>query len=130
MAARGTSKGRSVKQEDHIALVYNGRRSPSSGAADTDAGDVRTSTHLIECKEKGEPGKHVTGYRIKLTGKDGFDKIFDEAVAEGRVPAMAIRLFAPGFPFTDREGYVDLMVRLVTDDYPMVYDSEQVPEYE
>ncbi len=113
MAKRGTSKWHSMKQEDHIAYVYEGVRSKSSGAAAHDYGDVRTPHGkfcpglLIECKFTMKPPKKL---------RDDFEKNAREAFAEGREPLLCLRWYAPDSFLADREGYVDLSVRLTSDD--------------
>jgi len=107
MARRGTSKRLSVDHEEYIARVYDGRRSASSGGATHDAGDVRCPTLLIECKATMKPPKKIL---------DEFEKIAEEAYAEGRTPALALRYYAPESILSDVDGFVDLMVRTVGDD--------------
>ena len=114
MAKRGTVKRRSVEQEDYVASVYpEGRRSPSSGAHDEI--DVFTSESGIECKFEGGPGeKEVYSYRIKL---EDLETISDRAMKVGRDGALAVRLYAPESPLSDRDGNVDFVVR------PLVQDA-------
>lgn len=112
MAIRGSTKGLSVVQEDHIAALYRGRRSPSSGAADTDAGDVRCAKLLIECKMTGSPAKPKNPPRWV---KD-FEKIAREAYSEGRDPMMAFRFFDPASILSGPDGYIDLVVRRANED--------------
>lgn len=115
MATRGSSKALSVEQEEHVAKTYGGRRSPSSGGADTDQGDVRTKDALIECKLTGRPGKPAKSTLLKQ-----FEKIAEEAYSEGREPLLAYRFFAPASPLSNRNGWVDLVVRLLPDDALLV----------
>lgn len=112
MAKRGTSKRKSVEQEDWIAAQFNGRRSASSGAAETDQGDVRTETHLVECKCMGNPEEP-----IKRPGfaKD-LEKVAEEAWQEGRVPILAIRWYDPSSILADRNGWCDVTVKRAVDD--------------
>jgi hypothetical protein len=114
VAKRGSNKDRSVEQENWVAKVYGGKRSPSSGAADTDQGDVRLVEEgtLIECKTTGGPGDKPKGGRL-LTE---FEKIADEAFSEAREPAMCLRFWRPDSVLSDRDGYVNLTVRLTLDD--------------
>lgn len=106
IAHRGTSKRFSVEQEEYIASLYKGRRSPSSGAAESDAGDVRSEDYLIECKVSGAPGsvKAKSGILRHL------EKIWEEATAEGRDPVLCVREFQPDSPLADRDGWVDLSI--------------------
>lgn len=108
MARRGTSKRLSVDHEEAIARAYGGKRSPSSGGAAHDYGDVRCPEQLIECK--------ATMQEAKPKILKEFEKIAAEAYAEGREPALALRYHAPDSILADTDGWVDLIVRTVGDD--------------
>ena len=114
MARRGSSKRLSVEHEDWIAHKYGGNRSPSSGGAGHDAGDVRCYDEygrpslLIECK--------MTMAKTRPKILKEFEKIAKEAWAEGRDSALALRYFAPESILADTDGWVDLIVRRVGDD--------------
>lgn len=112
MAKRGTVKRKSVEQEEFIAALYGGRRSASSGAADNDAGDVRTPDCLIECKVMGNPEE-----KIKRPGfaKD-LEKVTEEAWQEGRTPMLAIRWYDPDSILADRNGWCDVIIKRAVDD--------------
>lgn len=116
MAKRGSNKRLSVDQEETIAHIYGGVRSPSSGGAAHDYGDVRCYDEygrpslLIECK--------VTMQEKRPKILKEFEKIASEAWAEGREPALALRYFAPESILADTDGWVDLIVRRVADDHP------------
>lgn len=112
MAKRGTVKRKSVDQENYIAGVYHGDRSPSSGAAVTDQGDVRTDEYLIECKVMGNPEEPIKrpGFARDL------EKIAEEAWTEGRNPMLAIRWYDPDSILADRHGWCDVIVKRVVDD--------------
>jgi hypothetical protein len=115
MAKRGTVKRKSVEQEDFIAAHYNGRRSASSGAADTDSGDVVTETTLFECKVTGNPEEPVKKpLGAKLTAD--LEKVTEEAWQRGKTPALAIRWYDPDSILSDRSGWIDVVVRRVVDD--------------
>lgn len=116
MARRGTSKRLSVDHEEYIARVYRGKRSPSSGGAAHDQGDVRCPTALIECKVTMAAG------RPKILKE--FEKITKEAFAEGRTPVLALRYFAPDSILADVDGWVDLVVRTVGDDQERETEAE------
>lgn len=113
MAARGSTKKLSVDHEDWIADKYGGTRSKSSGGSDRDQGDVRCPhvqdrpALLIECKATMKPAKKLI---------DEFEKITKEAYSEGRIPALALRYFAPDSILADVDGWVDLIVKRVADD--------------
>lgn len=113
MAARGSTKDLSLKQEDRVARKHGGTRSPSSGAAITDQGDVRTPNELIECKHAGTYSKPAASITIKLAD---LEKIADEAWSEGKEPVMALSLYAPDSVLADANGEVNLILRLEDDD--------------
>lgn len=112
VAKRGTSKALSVQQEDHVAALYNGKRSASSGAASNDSGDVRAASDLIECKVTGHPG----GPPKRSTLLRHFEKVAEEAYAEGRSPVVALRFWCPDSTLADTHGWVDLAVRTLEED--------------
>lgn len=112
MAARGTSKRRSVDHEDHIAALYGGVRSASSGGADNDQGDVRTPEFLIECKMTGGPGEDPRPLPVFI---QHLEKITEEAYSEGREPVLALRYFAPDSILATWDGWVDVVVRRAAD---------------
>jgi hypothetical protein len=115
MAKRGTVKRKSVEQEDFIAAHYQGRRSASSGAADTDSGDVVTETTLFECKVTGNPEEPVKKpLGAKLTAD--LEKVTEEAWQRGKAPALAIRWYDPNSILSDQSGWIDVVVRRVVDD--------------
>lgn len=109
-----TVKELSRQHENAIAKLYNGQRSRSSGASDTDKGDVRigSSKTIFECKLTGAPG----GESKRTTLLGHMEKVADEAWAEGKQPAVALRLFNPESPLSGHDGWVDLVVRLAKDD--------------
>lgn len=115
MAKRGTVKRKSVEQEDFIAAHYHGRRSPSSGAADTDSGDVVTDTHLFECKVTGNPEEPLKR-PINSKLNDELVKIAEEAWQRGKTPVLALRWFEPDHILSDRSGWVDIVLKRVVDD--------------
>lgn len=116
MAKHGTVKHLANSHEDHIAKVYKGTKSPSSGAAVSDAGDVRILDWLIECKMTGTPGEKPK--QIPKIVQD-FEKIADEAHAEGRNPMLCLRYYHPNSRLSDKNGWVDLTIRLTEDDAEM-----------
>lgn len=118
MAKRGTVKRFSVEQEDYVAKAYDGKRSASSGAADNDSGDVRAPYDLIECKVTGHPGKSVRSTTVSL---DVFEKIAHEAHMEGRSPVVALRFWDDTSPLANLDGWIDLTVRLMSEDVELRY---------
>lgn len=116
VARRGTSKRYSVDHEEFIAETYGGERSPSSGGAESDAGDVRTSTELIECKVKPPPAEHSLRPPTRPGVVRDFEKIAEEAYAEGREPVLALRFHDPKSILADDDGWIDLTVRRTCED--------------
>lgn len=117
MAKHGTVKRLANNHEDHIAKVYSGVKSPSSGAAVSDAGDIRLSEWLVECKMTGTPGQ--VPKQIPKMVQD-FEKIADEAHGEGRSPMLCLRYYHPESRLSDRNGWIDLTVRLTKDDSELI----------
>lgn len=113
MATQGSKKQLSEEHENRIATFYGGKRSASSGAAVTDQGDVRTPSLLIECK--GQFGERTGQKPVRSTLLTQMEKITDEAYAEGKTPAIALRYYVPDSPLADNYGYVDLMVKFLED---------------
>jgi hypothetical protein len=124
VAKKGSKKALSVGQEEYIARIYKGKRSASSGAAVTDAGDVRTEWELFECKLSGAPGKVCDEHgaidcekcmRVPTLVQQ-MEKVWDEAQEIGRDPVVALRYYAPHSRLANNDGWVDLTVRLTADD--------------
>lgn len=114
MAVKGSKKDLSKEHEEYVAVRYGGRRSPSSGAAFTDLGDVRVPEMLVECK--GKFGERTGDKPVRSTLVTHFEKIADEAWQGDRIPAMALRFYMPESPLANNLGYVDLIVKLLEDD--------------
>ena len=110
-APRGSKKRLAQEHEEFVAELYEGKVSPSSGAASTDGGDVRTDDLLIECKTSGSPGKES---RSTLVGR--MERIAEEAWEEGREPVLCLRYFKPSSVLAGMTGHVDLTVRLTSSD--------------
>lgn len=113
MAGRGSKKARSEAQENWIASRYNGVVTKNSGAGVGEKGDVRIPDALVECKCTGSPGEKEI--RTPKMVKD-LEKVANEAWAASTEPMLALRYFLPDSPLADRDGWVDLAVRLVRDD--------------
>lgn len=123
MAKRGSSKATSIIQEDFVADMYDGRRSPSSGASVVDKGDVRTSKHLFECKVKGSSAFPL----VKTpTIVQWMEKITKEAYEEGLEPILALRFYLPDSFLADTKGWVDLSVHLLEEDSENVISVSKV----
>lgn len=114
MASQGSKKALAVEHEEYVAARYGGRRSPSSGAAFTDIGDVRGVDLLIECK--GTFGTRTGAKPVRSTLVNHFEKIADEAWQGDRTPALALRFYMPESPLANNMGYVDLVVKRLEDD--------------
>jgi len=83
----------SVKQEERIAKLFKGSRTPQSGGGKWKLGDIHTADWLIECKTTVEP---KLTYSIKKTV---LDKAKQEAQAMGK--KSAILAFTLGENFND-----------------------------
>jgi hypothetical protein len=109
MATRGTSKHRSREQEEQIARYFGGVVSPSSGASDTDQGDVRTSESLIECKTTGSPGDERRPSLNEILG--WLAEVAEQAWEEGKQPVVCVRVYAKGHPLAHpTTGVLDLAI--------------------
>lgn len=107
MAHRGSKKELSVRHERFIATLFNGRRSPSSGASSIDKGDVSTDSLRIECKMS------MTG-RLPTIVKQ-FEKIREEAYERGCTPILALRYYDPSSKLADDNGWIDLCLSRAKD---------------
>lgn len=124
MALMGTNKRRSVDQEDRIAAQYGGKRSLSSGAADTDSGDVALVNELIECKTTGGPGEKPT--RVPAFVKE-LAKVVEEARERNRTGVLAMRFYSPDHYLANRDGWIEITIRPTVDD---VARGEQIRDLE
>lgn len=106
-------KGLSVEHESHVARRLGGRRSPSSGASDTDKGDVSTPEHLVECK--GKFGQRTGQKPVRSVLVTQMEKVADEAWSAGKEPLIALRFFMPDSTLSNNKGYVDLVVQPLED---------------
>lgn len=112
MARRGSVKQLSEDHEEWVASRFGGTRSKSSGAAEHDAGDVRSHNLLIECKMTGHPGlvpKRLPAFIKQL------EKITHEAWSESRDPVLALRYYAPGHALSGPNGWIDVVVMRTVD---------------
>lgn len=115
MALSGTSKARSVEQEDRIARLYGGTRSLSSGASVHDSGDVLAAGDLIECKTTGTVAKPA-----KLPGfMQEFEKVAIEAIERGLNPVLCLQYYCPDSDIANRAGMVEVSIRLTFNDVDM-----------
>lgn len=103
----------SKEHELSVAKRLKGRRSPSSGASDTDKGDVSTEQWLIECK--GKFGQRIGQNPVRSTLVKHMEKVADEAWSVDKDPMMALRFYLPESTLSDNEGYVDLLVTRMAD---------------
>ena len=103
----------SKEHEQVVAKTLDGRRSPSSGASDTDKGDVSTDNLLIECK--GTFGERIGQKPVRSTLVKHMEKVADEAWAMDKDPMVALRFYIPESTLADNQGYVDLLVIRMAD---------------
>lgn len=125
MASKGTKKYYSEKHENHVATLYKGRRSKSSGAAVTDGGDITDPDTRWECKYKGSPSEPL---KSKPTILSQMEKIADEAWEVNLEPALALRFYWPDSVLADKDGWVDLSVRLMSDDAQIIEEFKAAEE--
>lgn len=126
MAVKGSKKDLSQEHENYVARRYAGRRSPSSGAAWTDIGDVKNEDYHIECK--GRFGERAGDKPVRSVLVEQFAKTADEAWQSGRIPMMALRFYLPGHILADNYGYVDLVLKLLEDDLATVTELQELQE--
>lgn len=107
-----TAKSQSQDQEEMIANLYGGRRSPSSGASVLDDADVATTHDLMECKTTGI-GKPAQSIRVHL--KD-LERLFEKAAQTHRWPVLQIQIYNPDSPIADKDGMVNWALRPLEDD--------------
>lgn len=109
------SKKVSVEQENGIAKRYNGTRSPSSGAAVHDSGDVANKYDLIECKTHVPDSKKKKLPSMK-EALDILEKITKEAIERDKSPVVNFRFYLPEHYLANRKGWVEISVRRTIDD--------------
>lgn len=109
MARPRTKKAKSIEQEEYVADLLGGRRTPSSGAADNDKGDILTPENLVEAK-------YTENKSVSLK-RETWEKIHHEAWGRGRRPAMAIR-------FRDEKN-LDLVVLSLNDYTELLEDARR-----
>jgi hypothetical protein len=120
MALTGSSKERSVRQEERIAYKYGGERSLSSGAQVHDSGDVLAGVDLIECKTTGVPGKPA-----KLPGfMKEFEKIALEATERMKFPVLCLQYYCPESDIANRDGMVEVSVRFTNNDANNAHNAQ------
>jgi len=91
----------SQKQEEYLADRLGGLSTPASGAFWHRKGDVRNADLLIEAKQ--------TGKRSISVQKDVWEKIRREAILDGRVPLLALRIQDRDLVVLDLEDFVGLV---------------------
>jgi Holliday junction resolvase len=105
-----TTTAMAQRHENHIAKMYEGRRSPSSGASWSDKGDVRFSVRDFEFTSECKATEKKS-YSIKV---DTWNKIVEEAQEQNRRPCMFVRFQ------TESGKIIDLVVRDINDDLEML----------
>ena len=98
----------SKKQENTVAGLIQGRRTPNSGATHFDKGDVAGDNILIECKTLKKVQKSHT------INVEDLDKIQEEAFARGK------QLAALAFDFGPRQTQYFI---LREDDFQTLYQA-------
>lgn len=83
MSRPRTKKAKSIEQEEYVASLLGGRRTPRSGALDNDKGDIITPENLIEAK--------YTENKSLSIKRETWEKIHHEAHGRARRPAMTLR---------------------------------------
>jgi len=97
---RSEGQKRSRRQEKDTAKRFGGRVTTGSGNQWFAKGDVKTPVLLIENKYTG--GEQITMKKVDLR------KITDEAVAEGRVPALCLELSGDHYVVLPRGDFLEL----------------------
>lgn len=98
---RSEGQRESRRQEERLAKKTGGRRTAASGAFWHQKGDVRTSNVLWECKWTGK-----TQVTVKASV---LEKIHEEAILDGRLPAVAISLNGRNYVILDENDAIDLL---------------------
>lgn len=75
---------------------------------------MREHNNLCECKHTGTFDKPARSFSLKL---DDMEKIADEAWSEGKEPMMIVSIYCPDSVLADKDGEVNLAVRLMSDDW-------------
>jgi hypothetical protein len=98
------------RHESYIEKEYKGEKTKGSGSGVKEKGDVRVASQaeLVECK-------YLTPQYTPSHVKH-LEKVAEEAYTEGLDPAVAMRYYLPDSVLADRDGYVDVVMRLVRDD--------------
>lgn len=68
---------------------------------------------MFECKHTGTFDHPKRSARITL---DTLEKLADEAWSESREPVLMLSIYAPDSVLADGHGFIDLTVRLMSDD--------------
>lgn len=100
----------SLEQEERVARIFNGRRTPQSGGGKWKKGDVLSEQFLVECKTSLTP---KPSYCIK---RDILNKADEERREMGK------SFYALAFTFGDTQDY------FVIDKRTMVYLLSNMPE--
>lgn len=95
---------RSREQEHKTAKAHGGRRNAGSGATWSRKGDVRTAHTLIE-------NKRTDARQITLKAND-LEKIWREAIAEGRIPVIEIEVGGKSYVVLTQSDYLEHMGNL------------------
>lgn len=91
----------SQRHEKRLEKVLGGKRTAASGAFWSRKGDVRSDRVLMEHKYTA-----AKSFSIKA---DVLKKIHDEAVMDGRMPALGIALGGKNFVLLFEDDFIDLL---------------------
>ena len=94
-------KSESQKQEEYLADRLGGLVTPASGAFWHRKGDVRNHEFLIEAKQTDKKSISVQ--------RDVWEKIRREAILDGRVPLLALRIQDRDLVVLDMEDFVGIV---------------------
>lgn len=86
--------------EKRLEKKLGGKRTAASGAFWSRKGDVRTSDLLIEHK--------WTGKKSFTVKSDVLEKIFEEAIMDGRTAVLGFHLNGRNYVILEEEDFVDL----------------------
>lgn len=97
---RTEGQKQSLKHENRLAKLGEGSRNAMSGAGFR-KGDVRWDGVLIEHK--------WTGKKQMTVKSDVLEKVFIEAVSEGRTPVLGLHLNGKNYVVLDENDYLELL---------------------
>jgi hypothetical protein len=93
-------RSESQRQERGLAASLGGRSTPASGAFWHRKGDVRSDRYLVEAKQTAKQSISIA--------KPVWEKIRREALLDGRVPVLALRIQDRDLAVLDMEDFLGL----------------------